>query len=340
MNKKKIKKISICAAVIIVLGILANYFIIPNIGQSEVPQDMIRGFSEKNENAIRVMSFNVRCTNVGFRGRKARTEDVVKTILKGMPDSLGVQEATPAWMKTLDEELGNTYAYVGEGRNGGDKGEYSAVFYLKDKYKLIDSGTFWLSPTPDEVSKGWDAQFPRICTWAVLENKKTEDRYIHLNSHFDHVGEEARSQSIKIICEKSQEYEDLPAVFTADMNVREGSDNYKEIAENSIFKDTKYTAENTMDYLTFHDRFPEKNEGRVIDYCFANDKFKAITYGVVTESPSENYVSDHFPVYADLAFKKSLSFDFNLGDFNTSFNLDEDGIDFNIGKKNEWSNKK
>ncbi len=334
MSKKKKIGIAIAVVVAILLGVITNYFIIPNIGQSPVPTDMIKGFAEKDNNTIRVMSFNIRCTNVGFRGRKARTPDVIETILNGMPDSLGVQEATPAWMKTLDKELGNKYAYVGEGRNGGDKGEYSAVFYLKDKYNLIDSGTFWLSPTPNEVSKGWDAQFPRICTWAILENKETKDRYIHLNSHFDHIGEQARSESIKIICEKSKEYEDLPAVFTADMNVREGSDNYKEIAENSIFKDTKYTAENTMDYPTYHDRFPESDAARVIDYCFANNGFKAITYGVVTENPGEHYVSDHFPVYADLKLKKDFNFDLNIGDFNTSINIGSDGIDINIGKKN------
>ncbi len=337
MNKKKITVIAVCIVAAILIGVVANYFIIPNIGQGTVPQNMIKGFAEKEDGTIRVMSFNIRCTNVGFRSRNARTPDVVATILKGMPDSLGVQEATPAWMKTLDEELGDTYAYVGEGRNGGNKGEYSAIFYLKDKYNLVDSGTFWLSPTPNEVSKGWDAQFNRICTWAILENKETEDRYIHLNSHFDHKGVVARSESIKIICEKSKEYDDLPAVFTADMNVREGSENYKEIAENSVFKDTKYTAKNTMYYLTFHDRFPAENEDRVIDYCFINNKFRALTYGVVTESPSEYFVSDHFPVYADLKINKSFDFDFNLniGDFSTSINIGKDDIDINIGNKDK-----
>ena len=97
--------------------------------------------------------------------------------------------------------------------------------------------------------------------------------------------------------------ENIPEVFTADMNVKEGSNNYKEIADNSIFKDTKYTAENVYDYITFHDRFPEEHPDSVIDYCFANEGFEAITYCVVTESPSEYYVSDHFPVYTDLRFK-------------------------------------
>ncbi len=334
MSKKKKIIIAISVILVVAIGITLAATIIPNTKQGSVPADKLYGFMEKPEKAIRVMSFNIRCTNVGLRGQKARTNDVVATILNGMPDSLGVQEATPQWMETLNTELGDKYAYVGEGRNGGNKGEYSAIFYLKDKYSVVDSGTFWLSETPDEISKGWDAAFNRICTWVVLENKDTGKKYIHMNSHFDHKGEDARSNSLKMIIEKSEEYEDIPAVFTADMNVKEGSFNYKEIAEASIFKDTKYTAKNVQEYITYHDRFPEEHAGWVIDYCFANEGFKAINYGVVTESPSEYFVSDHFPVYADLEFKKKFDFDLNIGDFNTSISIG-DGIDIDIGKKDD-----
>lgn len=331
MSKKK--KIIIIASIAIVLitGIVAGALILPDVIQSKVPEDKVYGFEAKPEDAVRVMSFNVRCTNVGSRSMEDRVPDVVTTILKGMPDSMGVQEATPEWMDTLDAELGDKYAFVGEGRDGGHNGEYSAIFYLKDKYNVVDSGTFWLSETPDEVSFGWDAACRRICTWAILENKTTGEKYIHMNSHFDHVGEEARSQSIKMIIEKAKEYEDIPVVFTADMNVKEGSDNYKEIAESSIFKDTKYTAENVFAYNTYHDRFPEKHSDWVIDYCFANEGFEAINYGVVTESPSKYYISDHFPVYADLKIVKEpvVDLDLNIGALDTSISIG-DGIDIDI----------
>jgi endonuclease/exonuclease/phosphatase family metal-dependent hydrolase len=304
MSKKK--KIITIVSVILVLaiGITLCATLLPDRLQGKLPEDKVFGFAEKPADAVRIMSFNVRCTNVGARSMRDRVPDVVTTILNGMPDSLGVQEATPEWIDTLNEELGKSYAYVGEGRDGEHDGEYSAIFYLKDKYNVVDSGTFWLSETPDKVSFGWDAVCRRICTWAILENKENGERYIHMNSHFDHVGEEARSQSIKMIVEKAKEYKDIPAVFTADMNVPEGSKNYKEIAENSIFKDTKYTAKNANVYVTYHDRYPEKDDARVIDYCFANEGFEAINYGVVTESPSKYYVSDHFPLYADLVIVK------------------------------------
>lgn len=336
MPKKKKFIIASCVLVL-AIGITLCATLLPGRLQGEIPADKVFGFAQKPQDTVRIMSFNVRCTNVGARSMKDRVPDVVATILNGMPDSLGVQEATPKWIDTLNEELGESYAYVGEGRDGGHDGEYSAIFYLKDKYSVVDSGTFWLSETPNEVSYGWDAACRRICTWAILENKESGEKYIHMNSHFDHVGEEARSQSIKMIIEKSKEYENIPAVFTADMNVPEGSKNYKEIAENSIFKDTKYTAENANVYVTYHDRYPEKEHARVIDYCFANKGFEAINYGVITESPSKYYVSDHFPLYADLKIVKKpiVDFDLNIGNIDTSITIGEDfDIDIDLNRNN------
>ncbi|MBR2875916.1 MAG: endonuclease/exonuclease/phosphatase family protein, partial [Clostridia bacterium] len=206
----------------------------------------VQDFNNKgNQEIVRVMSFNIRCTNVGRDSWEDRIDIVTETIVKSEADSVGVQEATPEWMETLQETL-EKYSFVGVGRDdGANKGEYSAIFYLKDKYNLIDSGTFWLSETPDEVSRGWDAACNRICTWAVLENKTTGQRYVHLNSHFDHIGISARANSVDLILSKADEYTDLPVVFTADMNVKEGSTDYKAMTSGSL-KDTKHLAEDTM----------------------------------------------------------------------------------------------
>lgn len=263
----------------------------------------IQDFENKSsQEIIRIMSFNIRCTNVGSDSWKDRVGIVTETIENSKADSVGVQEATTEWMETLDETLVD-YDYVGVGRDDGkNKGELSAIFYLKEKYNLIDSGTFWLSETPDEVSQGWDAACNRICTWAVLENKATGERYVHLNSHFDHIGVAARANSVDLILAKAEEYTDLPVVFTADMNVKEGSENYKAITAGCL-KDTKYLAEDTMNYLTYHDTKPSKHGDDVIDYVMVNEHFDAEAYKVVTAGIDERYVSDHFPVYADLLVK-------------------------------------
>ncbi len=262
---------------------------------------VIQGFEQKEENTMRIMSFNIRCTNVGTDSWEDRIDIVSQTMLDSEADSIGVQEATPEWMATLKETVGEKYACVGVGRDdGANEGEYSAVFYLKDKYDVIDSGTFWLSETPDEPSFGWDAACRRVCTWVHLIDKDTEQEYIHMNSHFDHVGIEARRNSVNMIIEKAKSYTDIPVVFTADMNVVEGSENYEQFVNSDYFYDTKKQAPDSMDYCTYHDTNPALHKDDVIDYVMINDGFTAKTYRVVTEGIDGRYVSDHFPVYADL----------------------------------------
>ena len=112
---------------------------------------------------VKVVSYNVYVAGAGESSPENRTELVVKTIRSEMPDSFGLQEADWGWVSRISEAMPE-YAWVGVGRDDGEQGgEFSPVFYLKDKYNLIDSGTFWLSKTPEKPSRGWDAMMKRIC---------------------------------------------------------------------------------------------------------------------------------------------------------------------------------
>lgn len=265
-----------------------------------MPQDKIFDFLPKKDNIIRVMSFNIRCSGVGVQTAESRYTLVSETIFKGMPDSVGIQEATPEWMDYLKDALSDKYDYVGIPRE--EDGEYSSIFYLKDKYSVKESGNFWLSETPEIESKGWDAACYRICTWAVLENKETKECYVHVNTHLDHIGILARRNGVELMLDKLREYSNIPAVFTADMNIEEGTENYLQFVNSGFMYDTKHQAENTVDCLTFHNIKPSVYHD-VIDYVMINDRFSADTYRVVTAGVNGKYVSDHFPVYADLYIK-------------------------------------
>lgn len=264
---------------------------------------VVQDFEVQPEDTIRVMSFNIRYSDVGSLTREDREPYVEATIRNGHPDSVGLQEATPEWMAYLTTALSDEYAYVGVGRdNGVDEGEYAAVFYLKDKYTAVDSGTFWLSDTPDVPSMGWGASCYRICTWVVLENIETGAQYLHMNAHFDYANDEIRYNSAEMINDFAAQYADIPVVYTADMNFNEGSVYYNTMLDAGVFTDTKKAAENTMDYLTYHDAKPVLHTGEVIDFIMTNNKFDAEVYKVVTAGVDGNYVSDHFPVYADIRF--------------------------------------
>ncbi len=251
--------------------------------------------------AVTIMSYNVYIKGSGEKSPENRTDEVVANIRKYNPDSFGLQEADEGWMERLPAEL-TDYAYVGKGRNSNEGGgEASPVFYKKDKYELIDSGTFWLSKTPEKASKAWDAMFKRICTYAILKNKETGFTYAHFNAHFDHMGVIARMESVAVVSKKVAEIaQDIPVVFSGDFNDEEGGDAYNRVLE-SGFKDTKYLAKTADDCGTYHGYSELLTKEKPIDYIFVNGFVKDVrSYKVDTQQINGIYPSDHHPVISEM----------------------------------------
>ena len=117
------------------------------------------------------------------------------------PDVFGIQEALPNQVIAIASALPK-YNYVGIGRDGIGKGESSNIFYKKDRFKVLLENTFWLSETPDIISKGWDAALNRVCTYALFKDTKTKQTFWLFNTHLDHMGEEARTNGIRLILTK------------------------------------------------------------------------------------------------------------------------------------------
>lgn len=247
---------------------------------------------------MRVASFNVQTAGEGENFFLFRIRAVSETIKKYAPDSIGLQEAHPGWLLALQAEL-PAYAYVGIGRDGYVFDEFTPIFYLKEKYDLVDSGSFWLSETPQKPSKGWDAQLNRICTWAVLRNKETGESYAHFNTHLDHVGAQARLNSVQIILDKIAEL-NLPTVCTGDFNVSEGSEVYRGMT--AALGDSKYLAPDTMSMGTFNGFDMEGLAGKSpIDFLFVTkDTITPKVYRVVTDLVDGRIPSDHCMIYTDL----------------------------------------
>ncbi|MEI6578070.1 MAG: endonuclease/exonuclease/phosphatase family protein [Eubacteriales bacterium] len=257
-----------------------------------------RDIYAKADNTVRIMSFNVLSARTGDNSMFNRKEIVAQTIAEYFPDSIGLQEATPQWMLWLNTQLPE-YDYVGVGRdNGRLKGEFSAIFYLKDKYKVVDSGTFWISETPNVPSMGWDADCMRICTWAVLENKTTGQQYAHINTHLDYNGTLPRERGVAMILEKAASY-NIPVVSTGDFNLREGSNFYKQLTGGVLF-DTKFLAPDTMKNATIHHFTLPTDPSSVIDYVLVNSKVTPLVYRVIIEGIDGKFVSDHYPLYTDV----------------------------------------
>ncbi len=247
---------------------------------------------------VRIMSFNIR-----YGEYEDRFRIVPQIIGDYMPDSVGIQECTHNWYVTIKGFLPE-YGFIGVGRDTGDLstncGEISAVLYRKDKYNVVDSGTFWVSETPDEVSLGWDAACRRICTWVILENKKTGEQYAHVNTHLDHEGIEARLYGSKMVSEFALSF-DIPTVLTGDFNLSKGTDLYNGIIETGL-TDVQDIAAVSDSGKTYHGYYGE-TDGLPIDFIFINDKIGSIlTYKIVRDTYGGKYSSDHYPIYADMRF--------------------------------------
>lgn len=257
---------------------------------------------------LKVMTFNIRLSLDSDKENswENRKIDALSLMRYYQPDFFGVQEAVPQQMVDIKNGL-NHYGAIGVGRDdGANKGEYSAIFYNQEKLKVLKSGTFWLSETPDKPSKGWDAAYNRICTYALFQIKKGGKKFWAFNVHFDHVGNEARKNSAKLILEKIKSFNtrSYPVVLTGDFNLTEDSEPIKMLSENlndsyyhSLTK--PYGPKGT--FTAFDTEKPAKDR---IDYIFVK-LFKVLNYRVVNDR-RENllYPSDHFPIISEISFSK------------------------------------
>lgn len=180
---------------------------------------------QSSTNSIRVMTFNLRLDTPsdGPDAWPHRKEMVAQTMRFHRADFVGIQEGLPHQLEQLDEML-PYFDRIGVGRNTeDDPGEYSAIYYKKDRFELIENNTFWLSETPDEVaSVGWDAALPRIVTWGKFRDLNSGKTFFVFNTHFDHIGETARAESASLILEKIDELAgNSPVVVMGDFNTTE-----------------------------------------------------------------------------------------------------------------------
>ena len=258
---------------------------------------------------LRVMSFNLRNANV-FDGPylwRFRRPRVRETLRFYRPDVLGCQEALDSQVRDLAEDLPD-YRWVGVGRDDGKaKGEYSPIFYNADRLELVDSGTFWLSPTSEIVgSVGWDAALTRIATWARLRDKLDGGReFLAFNTHFDHVGEIARGESAKLIVTKAATIAaGLPLVVTGDFNSGPETAAYRTMS--GLLTDARAAAETVLGPAgTFGTFTSTTRPAPRIDYVFVTNGTRVARFATLSQEwDGGAHASDHYPILADVTLPR------------------------------------
>ena len=260
----------------------------------------LMGVACNRTSEIKVMSYNIRLSSGTIEADSIyhwehRKQASLNLMHEEQPTVFGLQEACPDQMDYMVENLPE-YGYIGVGRDDGKrKGEFMSIFYKKDEVELLDGGTFWLSQTPDQVTKGWDAACFRTCTWTILKKKDTGKKFVYLNTHLDHKGQEARKESIKLIVAKAEELTGgkLPVFITADFNSPTTNEIFKPMQEAML--DARVEAPVTDERGTLN-CWGTTPPGVVIDHIFFRGA-EAQKFEVLRDKDyGAPYVSDHYPV--------------------------------------------
>ncbi len=282
--------------------VLFAFVILTAVGQEALAQ------------SLNAMTWNIRYNNPddGVNAWPNRKDWVAEIIIKNKVDIAGFQEVLVGQLEDLKVRLPEMDVY-GVGRDDGQNaGEFTPIFFRKDRFELVEKSTFWLSPTPDKTaSKGWDAALPRIASWVKLKDRQTGGSFYVMNTHFDHRGTQAREESATLLLKHLQDkFVDHPVILTGDLNTTPDSSPYNTL----IGKGTQTSPV----YLDAYEHSAQKPEGpestwngfeaivphRRIDFVFTTKSVRIERFQTLDDQRESRFPSDHLPVVAELELLK------------------------------------
>ena len=262
------------------------------------------GYAQKPMNVI---TYNIRYNTPSDKENAwpKRRGEVIRLLREHKAEIFSVQEALYDQIMDLKDGM-KGFEYVGAGRDDGNiNGEFNAIYYNSNRYKLLEDGTFWLSKTPKIPSKSWDAALNRICTWARFRENDSHKSFYVFNTHFDHQGTLARKKSAELILNKISEIADRknPLILTGDFNLT--AEEKPMVLIMQKLKDSRQVSlavpKGPVGTFNGFD-FQSKLESR-IDFIFVNKFVDVASYNVLTDSKGGRYPSDHLPVLIQVQMK-------------------------------------
>lgn len=287
----------ILSAVIIYLAVLLFYL------PGYLLSDKQVSLSDENDGSITIMSTNVRYIAPEDILQKSwfyRADLIAEDINSVQPDIIGFQEATFIhydYLKGVMDGYESEIAY----RDNFILSEGCPIFWSADKFERVDSGSFWLSETPDVMSKDWGSEHYRICVYVILRDLKTGKEFAVFNTHLDHTSDLARINGIKVVLDKISEFGDIPAYLMGDLNAKEDSETILSTKES--FDDAKVISPITEDTATFHGWGDPEKEKRIDYIMISKGDSEVYEYHVVNNLHDGAYSSDHASIYIKTSIK-------------------------------------
>lgn len=268
-------------------------------------------FSSGQRGVVRVMTFNIRVGTAWWDGWNCwnrRKPIVCRTLIDNAADVISLQEALDFQVEQIEQALPQYAGYAAGRSNGKQRGETCAIFYRKERFKLVDSGTFWFSKTPDKPgSKHWGNLFPRICSWVHLVDKADRIGFYVYNVHLDNWSQNSRKKSVRLLASRiaARKTKD-PFIVTGDFNME--LDNPAMMYLQKIGYQTPYPRmvdawlsvhPDKTNLGTYH-KFSGKRACSKIDHIAISENAKALNVNIDRHELAGRYPSDHFPVIATI----------------------------------------
>ena len=257
---------------------------------------------------FKVMTYNIRFDNPKDTPHiwPNRLPLITDLLLQNDLDIVGFQEALHHQVEDLSAALKN-FVWVGQGRDDGKlKGEFSPLFFKREKFNLLNHGTIWLSETPAVPSIGWDAALPRVATWAILEDKPSGKKLMVINTHFDHVGTVARKNSLLFLHNFAVQgrFNSYPLILMGDFNISDSDPLWNEIKEEVLLQDAFHVSTHRKGPHGTFNAFDWRYKGNRIDYILTEPIFQIHHYEVIKSRSRQKILpSDHWPVWVELSFR-------------------------------------
>ena len=260
---------------------------------------------DAEKDLIRVATYNVRGPNDrapnAWRDRLPR---MVKTIRDNKFEVIGTQETLSGPIKDLSASLEFNYFGVGRDKHRGD--EHNVIFYDPARFEVISQETFWLSDNPTiPGSSAWDSALPRICTWGLLLDRRTNKRFVIANTHLDHQSAIARIQGVNVILTRlAPMIEKYPFILTGDFNSTADDMPVRRVL--NVLRDSRTVSETDHygagdeTFHDFHENRRERTHRKPIDFIFVNDRVRVLSHGTINDFRNGLASSDHFPVTAEI----------------------------------------
>lgn len=252
---------------------------------------------------VTLMSCNLRCPapqDLGERSWFNRAELIAADIGEQGPGIIGFQEAT-RWQYDYFVDVLTGYDSVIEYRDNSLMAEGCPIFYNTALYELVDKGSFWLSETPEVMSKDWGAAHYRICSYVILKERTGGKELVVFNTHLDHVSDEARIKGIGVVLDKIRAFGDRPAVIMGDLNAQENSETYRSVTTH--FLDAQYAAAETMTSHTYQNWGNPESYKRLDYFMVSKTGLQVDRYWVLPGTRDGVYTSDHCAILCTLTLE-------------------------------------